>query len=369
MQDTDVVAFGELLIDFIQSGESHQGNSLFEANPGGAPCNVLAMLAGLGRKTQFIGKVGRDMFGKQLKKALEEVGIGTHGLREDEKVPTTLALVHKLDNGDRDFSFYRSPGADMMMTPDEVDEGMIETAKIFHFGSLSMTDEPARSATKKALCAAERAGVIRSFDPNLRPPLWKSLKEAKEQIGYGLAHCDFLKISDNEIQWLTGKSDYTDGIDELKKHYDMKLICLSMGKDGSRVYFGGSMVEAPAMIQENTIETTGAGDTFCACILHHILEYGLDNPDAERLREALWFANAAASVITTRKGALKVMPKEAEVRELLKRAGAADVDNRSYQHGPHSITGNAVCADNGGQRILYKSKWNHCIDDEAVITC
>lgn len=167
MRDIDVIALGELLIDFIQNGETSQGNPLFEANPGGAPCNVLAMLAGLGRKTEFIGKVGRDMFGRQLKEALEDVGIGTCGLREDGKVPTTLALVHKLDNGDRDFSFYRSPGADMMLTPEEVDGDRIGRAEIFHFGSLSMTDEPARTATKKALWAAEKAGVLRSFASKL----------------------------------------------------------------------------------------------------------------------------------------------------------------------------------------------------------
>lgn len=313
IQETDVTALGELLIDFIQDGESMQGNTLFEANPGGAPCNVLAMLAGLGRKTQFIGKVGRDMFGSRLKDTLKEAGIGTHGLKEDEKVPTTLALVHKLNNGDRDFTFYRNPGADMMLTPDEVDDELIGASKIFHFGSLSMTDEPARSATKKAIRAAEKAGVIRSFDPNLRPLLWESPDVAKEQICYGLAHCDVLKISDNEIQWLTGKKDFTEGANELKKEYNIRLICVSMGKDGSRAYFNGGMAEAPGFIREDTIETTGAGDTFCACILHYVLKYGLDNPDKERIKEALRFANAAASVTTTRKGALRVMPKAEEI--------------------------------------------------------
>lgn len=316
-QETDVIALGELLIDFIQNGESSQGNSLFEANPGGAPCNVLSMLAGLGRKTEFIGKVGLDMFGKQLKHVLEETGIGTAGLKEDEKIPTTLALVHKLANGDRDFSFYRNPGADMMLTPDEVDENLIAGAKIFHYGSLSMTGEPSREATRKAVRAAEKAGVLRSFDPNLRPPLWASLKEAKEQISYGLAHCDVLKISDNEIQWFTGREDYTEGVSELKKQYNIKLICVSMGKEGSRAYYGDKMVEVPGFIRKETIETTGAGDTFCGCVLHHVLKYGLENLDEEKLREMLTFANAAASVITTRKGALKVMPGKEEITELI----------------------------------------------------
>ena len=291
MRDIDVIALGELLIDFIQNGETSQGNPLFEANPGGAPCNVLAMLAGLGRRTEFIGKVGRDMFGRQLKEALEDVRIGACGLREDGKVPTTLVLVHKLDNGDRDFSFYRSPGADMMLTPEEVDGDRIGRAEIFHFGSLSMTNEPARAA----------------------------LDEAKEQIFYGLAHCDVLKISDNEIQWLTGKEDFTEGVKELKKNYDIKLICVSMGRDGSRAYYGNCIVEVPGFIREDTIETTGAGDTFCGCILHFILEYGLDSLNEARLREALRFANAAASVITTRKGALKVMPEVEEIERIINR--------------------------------------------------
>ena len=294
MRDIDVIALGELLIDFIQNGETSQGNPLFEANPGGAPCNVLAMLAGLGRKTEFIGKVGRDMFGRQLKEALEDVGIGTCGLREDGKVPTTLALVHKLDNGDRDFSFYRSPGADMMLTPEEVDGDRIGRAEIFHFGSLSMTDEPARTATKKALWAAEKAGVLRSFDPNLRLPLWKSLDEAKEQICYGLAHCDVLKISDNEIQWLTGENDFTAGVKKIREEFPIPLILVSMGRDGSRAYYGDHYVEVAPFLQKNTIETTGAGDTFCACVLNYVLEHDLEALTDEQLKEMLTFANAAA---------------------------------------------------------------------------
>lgn len=317
MKNTDVTALGELLIDFIRNGESDQGNPMFEANPGGAPCNVLAMLARLGRKTQFIGKVGRDMFGRQLRRELEHTGIGTAGLLEDEKIPTTLALVHKLPNGDRDFSFYRNPGADMMLASGEVDPGLIEESRIFHYGSLSMTDGPSREATKRAVETAEKAGLLRSFDPNLRPPLWTSEEEAKEQICYGLAHCDILKISDNEIRWLTGREDFTDCVKELREHYDIRLICVSMGRDGSRAYYDGKMVEVPGFIQEDTVETTGAGDTFCGCVLHFVLEYGLDNLDEGKIREMLTFANAAASLITTRKGALKVMPEREEIVALI----------------------------------------------------
>ena len=176
----DVVALGELLIDFTENGVSNQGNPLFEANPGGAPCNVLAMLSRLGHKTAFIGKVGNDFFGKQLEDAIKEVGIDAAGLLKDDEVHTTLALVHTQANGDRDFSFYRNPGADMMLTENEIPEAVIRDARIFHFGTLSMTHEMVRKATKKAIALAKESGAIISFDPNIREPLWSSLEEARE---------------------------------------------------------------------------------------------------------------------------------------------------------------------------------------------
>ena len=301
------------------NGESAQGNPLFEANPGGAPCNVLSMLSRLGKKTAFIGKVGNDGFGKQLAQAIEEVGIDASGLMFDNEVHTTLALVHKLENGDRDFSFYRNPGADMMLREEEVNEDLIRNAKIFHFGTLSLTDEEVKKATHRAVAIAEDAGLIRSFDPNLRPPLWKSLDEAKVQVDWGLQHCDILKISDNEITWFTGLDDYDEGIAALRKQYpNIRLICLSMGPDGSRAYYEDVRVEVPAFLQEGTIETTGAGDTFGACVLNGILESGLDGLDEAKLKEILTFANAAASIVTTRKGALRVMPQKDEVLAFLK---------------------------------------------------
>lgn len=317
MKKYDVTALGELLIDFTENGESGQGNPLFEANPGGAPCNVLAMLTKLGHKTAFIGKVGDDFFGKQLKEAIEEVGIDSTGLCMDKEIHTTLAMVHTYPDGDRDFSFYRNPGADMMLKESEVKEELIKESKLFHFGTLSMTHEEVRKATKKAIQIAEEAGDIISFDPNLREPLWNSLDEAKEQILYGLSHCHILKISDNEIQWLTGLEDYTDGVKWILERYQIPLILVSMGKEGSRAYYGGKMVEVKPFIQKNTIETTGAGDTFCGCVLHYICEHGLDNLTEENLFEMLQFANAAASIITTRKGALRVMPEEKEIAGLL----------------------------------------------------
>ena len=319
MKPYDVTALGELLIDFTQGGMSEQGNPMFEANPGGAPCNVLSMLSRLGKKTAFIGKVGNDGFGKQLAQAIEEVGIDASGLMFDNEVHTTLALVHKLENGDRDFSFYRNPGADMMLREEEVNEDLIRNAKIFHFGTLSLTDEEVKKATHRAVAVAEDAGLIRSFDPNLRPPLWKSLEEAKVQVDWGLQHCDILKISDNEITWFTGLDDYDEGIAALRKQYpNIRLICLSMGPDGSRAYYEDVRVEVPAFLQEGTIETTGAGDTFGACVLNGILESGLDELDEAKLKEILTFANAAASIVTTRKGALRVMPQKDEVLAFLK---------------------------------------------------
>lgn len=317
MSKYDVTALGELLIDFTENGTSAQGNPVLEANPGGAPCNVLSMLNRLGHKTNFIGKIGNDMFGDQLEAALKEVGIGTDGLMRDNEVHTTLAFVHTAPDGDREFSFYRNPGADMMLSEDDVDAEQIKNSTIFHFGSLSMTDEVCRKATRKAIAIAEEAGILMSYDPNFREPLWKSMDLAKEQISYGLEHCNILKISDNEIQWLTGKEDYDEGIAMVQEKYNIPLILLSLGKTGSRAYTKNCRVEVPAFIQEHTIETTGAGDTFGACILHYVLEHGWKEYSEAELTEMLTFANAAASIVTTRKGALRVMPTKEEVEAML----------------------------------------------------
>ena len=183
----DVTALGELLIDFTENGTSAQGNPILEVNPGGAPCNVLAMLQKLGKQTAFIGKVGDDMFGRQLTEAVSSVGVDTRALLVDKEVHTTLAFVHTYPDGDRDFSFYRNPGADMMLTKDDVDEDLIRSSRIFHFGTLSSTHEGVREATRYAIEVAREAGDLISFDPNLRPPLWSSLDDAKREIEYGLA--------------------------------------------------------------------------------------------------------------------------------------------------------------------------------------
>ncbi len=314
----DVTALGELLIDFTENGNSEQGNPLMEANPGGAPCNMLSMIQKLGGTTAFIGKVGKDMFGRQLRQAVESVGIDTRNLMEDEEIHTTLAFVHTFPDGDRDFSFYRNPGADMMLTKEEIQEDLIRNSKVFHFGTLSSTHEGVREATRYAIDVAKEAGCLVSFDPNLRPPLWKTLEDARKEIEYGLSKADILKISDNEVEFLCGTSDYDEGAKMLIEKYNIPFVCVTLGKDGSRAYYKGMRVEVPGFVQKNTIETTGAGDTFCGCMLHYIIQHGLEDLTEENLRELLTFANAAASVITTRKGALAVMPSKEEVEELLR---------------------------------------------------
>lgn len=314
----DVIALGELLIDFTMNGQSEQGNNMFAACPGGAPCNVLALLNKMGKKTAFIGKVGKDQFGALLRDTITEAGIDASNLMVDENVNTTLAFVHTFPDGDREFSFYRNPGADMMLTADEVNPEVVKDTKVFHFGTLSMTHEGVREATKKAVETAKANGCLVSFDPNLRPPLWSSLDLAKEQMEYGFGKCDILKISDNEIQFVSGKEDYDEGIAYLQETYNIPLILLTMGKDGSRAYYKGMRVERPGF-SVKAIETTGAGDTFCGSSLNYLVDHDFENLTEEQLGEMLTFANAAAALVTTKKGAIKAMPVKEEVLELIQK--------------------------------------------------
>lgn len=314
----DVTALGEFLIDFTCNGTSSQGNPFYEANPGGAPCNVLAMLAKLGKKTAFIGKVGDDQFGHLLRQVGQEAGISMEGLVMDARCHTTLAFVKTAENGDRDFSFYRDPGADTLLTSEEVREDLITGAKIFHFGSLSLTGEPVRSATQKAVALARAAGSIISFDPNLRPPLWDSLEQAKEQICWGLAQCDVLKISDDELLFLTGETDFDTGAAKLTQQFpNLRLVNVTAGAQGSISYYQGLRVFQPGLSLGGVIETTGAGDTFCACVLNFLLEHGLEHLTAQDLSQMLRFANAAAYLVTTRRGAIRSMPEPEQVQALL----------------------------------------------------
>ncbi len=316
----DVVALGELLIDFTESGETQQGNSLFEACPGGAPCNVLAMLSKLEKRVAFIGKVGDDMFGRLLKQIVSERNIDVSGLILDKETPTTLAFVKTLAGGDRDFSFYRSPGADMMLSDSELRYELIENTKIFHFGTISMTHEGERKATKNAVKSAKNSGTLISFDPNLRPPLWTDLQSAKEQIEWGLGVCDILKIADNELEFITGETGFYKGAEILQKKYpNIKILNVTAGKDGSYSFYpDGKPVFVPSFTLGGTIETTGAGDTFCACVLAFVLENGINGLNEGQRESMLRFANAAAYVVTTRKGAIKSMPDLSEIERILK---------------------------------------------------
>ena len=292
----DVVALGELLIDFTENGVSNQGNGLFEACPGGAPCNVLAMLRKLNKSCAFVGKVGDDMFGILLQHTILEAGINADHLIMDPKIPTTLAFVKTFANGDRDFSFYRKPGADMMLTADELPLDTIANTRIFHFGTLSMTHEGVRKATVKAVATAKEGGALISFDPNLRPPLWENLGDAREAIAWGLAQCDILH----------------------QKYPNIKILNVTAGADGSYSFYGeDAPVFVPSCKLGGVIETTGAGDTFCASVLNFVLENGIACLTPEDREAMLRFANTAAYIVTTRKGAIRSMPERSEVESLL----------------------------------------------------
>ncbi|MGI5173804.1 carbohydrate kinase [Treponema sp. OMZ 840] len=324
-KNIDVSALGELLIDFTPSGISEQGNRLMEVNPGGAPANLLAMLNKLGHSTSFIGKVGDDMFGRLLKSVLEDLKIGTENLIVSKTDNTTLAFVHIKDDGDRDFSFYRKNGADVRLSSGEVSEDILSRTRIFHYGSLSMTAEPAASATEYAIACAKNYGALCSFDPNLRVPLWDNLAHAKERIKYGLSQCDILKIAEEELEFITGCKDITEGVCSLRSSYNIPLIGVTCGKKGASLFYAdenctdglGLHESLPTFKKVKTIDTTGAGDTFAACILHDVLVHGFTDFTKERLHSMLLFANAAASLVTEKKGALRVMPGEKDIQALI----------------------------------------------------
>ena len=231
--------------------------------------------------------------------------------------------MHTLEDGDREFAFYRNPGADMMLKEEHVEVEFVRSAKAFHYGILSMTHEDVRKATVYAIRAAKEAGLLLSFDPNLRPPLWSDMEEARAQIQYGLSQCDLLKISEEELEFVTGTTDVIRGAKQLKKQYpNIRLMNVTMGKGGSMAFHQDRQVFCRPFLQKETIETTGAGDTFGACVLNYVLEHGIEDLKEEQLYEMLEFANAAASLITTKKGALKVMPTKEAVRGFLKKEKA-----------------------------------------------
>ena len=301
----DVIALGELLIDFTGSGSSGQGNPLFEANPGGAPCNVLAMLAKLGRRTAFVGKVGDDLFGRMLREAIRDEGIDTSGLVLDPTAHTTLAFVQNTPDGDREFSFYRDPGADELLAPGEL-PALLEETRIFHFGSLSLTREPVRAATRAAVERAKRAGAVISFDPNLRPSLWKSLDAAREEMLWGCSVCQVLKVAEEELSFLTTEEDLEAGAAKLRRDFpSIRLLLVTKGKEGSTAFWREHQVSRPGFPVE-AIDTTGAGDTYLGYFLASFLETG--SPSA-----ALKRAAKAAALAVTRSGAAEAIPRAEEL--------------------------------------------------------
>ncbi|WP_428864875.1 carbohydrate kinase family protein [Clostridium sediminicola] len=315
----DVVAIGELLIDFTPVKCNNVQNPMFEQNPGGAPANVLAMHSKLGGKTAFIGKVGHDKFGYFLKSVIEESNIDSKGLVMAKDVHTTLAFVHLSEQGERSFSFYRKPGADMMLTKEEINKDLIENCKVFHFGSVSLTDEPCKSATIDAVIYAKDNDRIISYDPNYRPALWKDSSVAKEEILKIMPLADIVKISEEEMEFLFDETDVEKCV-KFIKNMGASLVLISMGDKGS--YYsnekGSGFIDAFKM---NSIDTTGAGDAFLGAILYRLRCKTLKEIKTmkkDELDDILLFANAAGGITTTKKGAIPAMPNEETIRNIIK---------------------------------------------------
>lgn len=308
----DIVALGEILIDFTPSGVNEQGIALFARNPGGAPANVLAMNNRLGGTSAFIGKVGADGFGRYLRQTLTGCGIDDSGLVEDVAIPTTLAFVQLNEQGDRSFSFYRKPGADLMLTASEIRRALIDRCKIFHFGSVSLTGEPCRSACLEAAAYAKQQGKRISFDPNYRPLLWDSETEAREQIMRGIALADILKVSKEEMLLITGTDDLEKGSAMLLE-MGPSLVLVTMGEKGA-FYRNGSYAARIPTYPVKAIDTTGAGDAFVGAMLWCLKDLPVEEISHSDLSQMVDFANAAGSLTTTKGGAIPAQPTLEEIR-------------------------------------------------------
>ena len=315
----DVVALGELLIDFAPVSTNAAGYPTLAAQPGGAPGNFLAALQTYGCTTALIGKVGADRFGDLLRATLAGKGVETRGILADPAVFTTLAFVTLDATGNREFSFARKPGADTCLRADELDLALIDEARVFHFGSLSLTDEPARTATQKAVAYAKEKGRLISFDPNLRRPLWPGEAAAKEQIEWGLRQADIVKISDEEIDFLWGLSPAA-GAQKLLKEYGVRLVYATLGPRGCHFANrqGSGEVASPAGI--HVADTTGAGDIFGGSAMSRLLRTGKapDELSVEELRAITRFACCAASLSTQTHGGIDSVPEERLVHDMLR---------------------------------------------------
>ncbi len=314
----DVVALGELLIDFAPVSTDAAGYPTVTAQPGGAPGNFLAALQKYGCSTAMIGKVGDDAFGRLLIGTVAEKGIDTKGIVCDPNVFTTLAFVTLDATGNREFSFARKPGADTCLTADEVNTALIDEAKVFHFGTLSLTGEPARSATQKAVAYAKEQGKLISFDPNLRKPLWPTEEAAKEQIEWGLHQADIVKISDEEIEFLWGISP-EEGAQKLLKEYGVSLVYATLGPKGCHFANPNGCGEVPSPTGLHVIDTTGAGDIFGGSAMSQFLKVGKAPAEltVEEMRAITRFACCAASLSTQTHGGINSVPEEAAVRAIV----------------------------------------------------
>ena len=319
----DVTALGELLIDFTPSGKSAAGMRLFEQNPGGAPCNVLAALNKCGLSTAFIGKVGNDMHGLFLKETLENAGICTGGLIVSDDVFTTLAFVALNDAGERSFSFARKPGADTCLEESEVNVSLLENSKIFHVGSLSLTDEPAKSATLFALKKAKELGCIISYDPNYRAALWRSKEAAIAGMREVLPFVDVMKMSDEETELLTGIKDPAEAAAYLVEH-GIPLVAVTLGADGAYVCAKKDGVITGQVVsgfKSQVVDTTGAGDSFWGGFLYGLSKSGKKPADValDEAVEFARFANALASLCVEKRGGIPAMPELEAIKDRLKR--------------------------------------------------
>lgn len=314
----DIVALGESLIDFTPGGSNDLGMQLFACNPGGAPANVLAMYAKLGGDTAFIGKVGDDDFGHFLRNTMKNAGIDVSALVLTKQARTTLAFVQLTDQGDRSFSFYRKPGADVLLRADEVDIETLAHCKVFHFGAVSLTDEPCRSATIYAARVAQKAGAIISYDPNYRPLLWDDPAQAKKEMLAALPLADIIKVSEEEMELLTGCTDLNAGATALAR-YGAVLVLVTLGPKGAyyRAPSGSGLLPT---YDVDTIDTTGAGDAFLGALLWCLKDKSAEALAAMPKQEwerAVAFANAAGSLTTTKKGAIPAMPDYAAIKKCM----------------------------------------------------
>lgn len=315
----DLVALGELLIDFTESGNSKSGQRLFEQNPGGAVANVLCGAERLGLNTAFIGKVGDDMHGHFLKDTLQKNGVDTSGLVLATDVFTTLAFVSLSKSGEREFSFARKPGADTRLTQAEVNKELVKNCKVFHVGSLSLTDEPVRSATLSAVKLAKENGAAISYDPNYRARLWKSEEDAMIQMRSLIPFADLIKISDEETVLLTGKKEPEEAISYLLDK-GVRCAVITMGKKGAMAGVGSVSTAVPTFESAAVVDTTGAGDSFWAAFLSCVIKNGgISELASENVAQYLRYANAAATVCVGKRGAIPAMPLETDILEILQK--------------------------------------------------